>query len=279
MHNIRIGISGWTYAGWRGVFYPPGLAHKQELEYASFQFNSIEINGTFYRMQRPQNFADWYERTPKGFEFAVKGSRFITHMKKLKDVDTAVANFFASGVLALKEKLGPILWQFPPQLAYNAEKFEAFLELLPKTTTDAAAIARKHDSRTTGRSWLRTDKRRRIRHAFEIRHESFMNPEFFALLRRHKASFVVADTAGLWPYTEETTADFVYVRLHGASELYTSGYKDAELDRWADLIRRWDRDVYVYFDNDRKVNAPFDAIRLAERLGIGFADKKAQKSA
>lgn len=279
MNNIRIGISGWTYAGWRGVFYPPGLTHKEELEYASFQFNSIEINGTFYRMQRPKNFLDWYERTPAGFQFAVKGSRFITHMKKLKDADTAVANFFASGVLALKEKLGPILWQFPPQLGYNAEKFEAFLELLPKTTTDAAAIARKHDSRTTGRSWLKPDKRRRIRHAFEIRHESFMNPEFFALLRRHRAGFVVADTAGLWPYSEETTADFVYVRLHGASELYTSGYTDGELDRWAELIRRWNRDVYVYFDNDRKVNAPFDAIRLAERLGIGFADKKAKKSA
>lgn len=279
MAQYRIGISGWTYAGWRGVFYPPQWPHKHELEFASEQFNSIEINGTFYRLQRPENFADWYERTPSNFQFAVKGSRFITHMKKLKDVDVALANFFASGVLALREKLGPILWQFPPQLAFNADRFEEFMELLPKTTTDAAAIARKHDSRTTGRSLLKSDKRRRIRHAFEIRHDSFMDDAFFKLLRRYKASFVVADTAGLWPYSEEATADFVYVRLHGASELYTSGYTDEELDRWARLIRKWQRDVYVYFDNDRKVNAPFDAIRLAERLGIGFSNRKQKKSA
>jgi len=273
MGHFRIGISGWTYAGWRSVFYPPGLAHKHELEFASRQFDTIEINGTFYRMQRPGNFRDWYQKTPPDFQFAVKGSRFITHMKKLKDVDAALANFFASGLLALKEKLGPILWQFPPQLAFNADRFEEFLANLPQTTTDAARLARKHDARVTGRALLQTDKRRRIRHAFEIRHDSFMDDAFFKLLRRYKAAFVVADTAGLWPYSEETTTDFVYVRLHGASELYTSGYTDEELDDWARRIRKWRRDVYVYFDNDRKVNAPFDAIRLAERLGVGMTDK------
>lgn len=273
MSQIRIGISGWTYAGWRGGFYPPEWPHKRELEYASRQFNSIEINGTFYRMQRPENFRAWYDVTPAGFQFAVKGSRFITHMKKLKDVDAAVANFFASGVLALKEKLGPVLWQFPPQMSFNPDKFEAFLELLPKTTSAAAAVAKKHDARVTGRAYMRVDKNRRIRHAFEIRHDSFMDDAFFDMLRRHKAAFVVADTAGLWPYSEEATADFVYVRLHGASELYTSGYSDAELDLWAKRVRKWKRDVYVYFDNDRKVHAPFDAIRLAERLETGSARK------
>lgn len=273
MSQIRIGISGWTYAGWRGVFYPPKWPHKRELEYASRQFNSIEINGTFYRLQRPENFRDWRDITPPNFQFAVKGSRFITHMKKLKDVDAAVANFFASGVLALKEKLGPILWQFPPQLAFNADKFESFLELLPKTTTAAAAIAKKHDARVTGRAYMRVGRPRRIRHAFEIRHDSFMDDAFFDMLRRYNAGFVVADTAGLWPYSEEATADFVYVRLHGASELYTSGYSDEELDLWATRIRKWKRDVYVYFDNDRKVHAPFDAIRLAERLESGSAGK------
>ena len=273
MVQYRIGISGWTYAGWRGVFYPPDLPHKRELEFASRQFDSIEINGTFYRLQKPENFKQWYATTPDDFQFAIKGSRFITHMKKLKDVDAALANFFASGVLALKQKMGPILWQFPPQLRFNADRFEEFLDMLPQTTTAAATLARKHDSRVSGRSLLRTDKRRRIRHAFEIRHDSFMDDAFFALLRKYKAAFVVADTAGLWPYSEETTTDFVYVRLHGASELYTSGYGDEELDQWARLIRRWRRDVYVYFDNDRKVQAPFDAIRLAERLGVGFASK------
>jgi len=268
MGHYRVGISGWTYAGWRGVFYPPGLPHKRELEFAGRHFNSIEINGTFYSLQRPSSFRDWYDATPAAFRFAVKGSRFITHMKKLNDVDTAVANFFASGVLALREKLGPILWQFPPQLAFNEERFAAFLELLPKSNTEAAKLARRHDQRVTGRSYLRVDRRRRIRHAFEIRHESFVDERFFRLLRKHKAAFVVADTAGRWPYREEVTADFVYVRLHGSSELYTSSYSDDELDAWARRIRRWRRDVYVYFDNDRKVKAPFDAMRLAERLGL-----------
>lgn len=276
MSQFRVGISGWTYAGWRGVFYPDKLPHKRELEHASRQFNSIEINGTFYRMQRPENFRAWYQATPADFVFAVKGSRFITHMKKLKDVNGAVANFFASGVLALEEKLGPILWQFPPQLGFNADRFASFLELLPKTTKEAVAIARKHDERVSGRAHLRTKQDRPLRHAFEIRHDSFMEAEFFELLRRHDAGFVVADTAGLWPYSEEATADFVYVRLHGASELYTSGYSDEELDAWAQRIRKWRRDVYVYFDNDRKVHAPFDAKRLAERVGL---NKKMKKSA
>ena len=288
MSTLRIGISGWTYAGWRGVFYPPDITQKRELEYASRQMNSIEINGTFYSLQRPSSFRTWYDVTPPRFQFAVKGSRFITHMKKLKDVDTALANFFASGLLSLKEKLGPILWQFPPQLAYNEEKFAHFLEILPKTTFEASRLARKHDDRVTGRAVLKADADRPIRHAFEIRHDSFLDQSFVALLRKHRAALVFADTAGLWPYAEDVTGDFIYIRLHGASELYTSGYSDAELDRWADRIMKWSsgsqpkdaalittspppprrasRDVFVYFDNDRKVRAPFDAMRLAERL-------------
>ena len=296
MAHLRIGISGWTYAGWRGVFYPPDVARKHELEYASRQMNSIEINGTFYSLQYPSSFRSWYEATPPRFQFAVKGSRFITHMKKLKAVNTALANFFASGVLLLKEKLGPILWQFPPQLAYHEEKFANFLELLPKTTSAASRLARKHDDRVTGRAAIKADADRPIRHAFEVRHDSFLNESFVQMLRKHRAALVFADTAGLWPYAEDVTADFVYIRLHGASELYTSGYRDEELDHWAERIRKWsrgseprdaaltstssppkraERDVYVYFDNDRKVRAPFDATRLAERL----LPKKQRKSA
>lgn len=287
MSDLRIGISGWTYAGWRGVFYPPQLPRNRELEWASRQLNSIEINGTFYSMQRATSFQAWYDATPPAFQFAIKGSRFITHMKKLNDVDTALANFFASGVLLLREKLGPILWQFPPQLAFHEEKFANFLELLPRTTTQAARLARRHDHRVKGRAVLKADAERPLRHAFEVRHDSFLDPAFVQLLRQHNAALVVADTAGLWPYAEDVTADFVYLRLHGASELYTSGYGDDELDQWAARIRLWaagrqpraaalittssprrraQRDVYVYFDNDRKVRAPFDALRLAERL-------------
>jgi uncharacterized protein YecE (DUF72 family) len=296
MLNLRIGISGWTYAGWRGVFYPPGVTQKRELEYASRQFNSIEINGTFYSLQRPSSFQTWYDATPSDFVFAIKGSRFITHMKKLNDVQKPLANFFASGVLSLREKLGPILWQFPPQLAYHEEKFSNFLQLLPRSTSEASRLARKHDERVKGRAVLKSDADRPLRHAFEVRHDSFLSESFVKLLRQHRAALVFADTAGLWPYAEDLTSDFVYIRLHGASELYTSGYRDKELDHWAERIKLWSsgqqprdaalittsppprraqRDVYVYFDNDRKVRAPFDAMRLAERV----LPKRQRKSA
>jgi len=281
-----VGISGWTYAGWRGVFYPEKLAHKRELEYASRKMASIEINGSFYSLQRPTSYRRWYEETPPGFPFAVKGSRFITHMKKLRDVETALANFFASGVLRLAEKLGPILWQFPERMPVDLERYERFLELLPKTSIEAAALAERHDERLAGRAWPEADAETPLRHAFEIRHPGLLGPEFIALLRRHNAALVFADTAGRWPYTEDVTADFVYVRLHGAEELYASGYSDAQLDWWAARIREWRRgrepadracvtpaapsraarDVFVYFDNDAKVHAPFDAMRLMERL-------------
>jgi len=283
----RIGISGWTYSPWRGVFYPPDLAQKRELEFASRQLNSIEINGSFYSLQRPSSFETWYEATPDDFVFSVKGGRFITHMKKLKDVDVALANFFASGVLKLNEKLGPILWQFPPGFAFNEERFRDFFELLPKTTTEAAKLARKHDARLKGRSWTKTDADRPMRYAVEIRHESFKEARFIKLLRRHNIALVLADTAGRWPYMEDVTGDFIYARLHGDEELYVSGYTDTALDWWAARLRAWqcgdepadatrvidkagkackNRDVFVYFDNDVKVRAPFDAMSLAARL-------------
>ena len=287
MKGVRVGISGFTYPGWRGVFYPEGLPHRRELEYASSRMETLEINGSFYSLQLPSSYGRWYEETPPGFVFAVKGSRFITHMKKLKDVETALANFLASGLLRLGEKLGPILWQFPPQLRFEEERFARFLALLPGDTGEAARLAEGHDERLNGRSWTKVVCDMKLRHAFEIRHPSFLTPTFVAMLRDHGAALVYADTAGLWPYTEDVTADFVYIRLHGSQQLYTSGYTDSELDDWARKIRAWAsgkepedaqrveaarpprarrRDVYVYFDNDAKVHAPFDAIRLAERL-------------
>jgi uncharacterized protein YecE (DUF72 family) len=286
--KIRIGISGWTYAPWRGAFYPRGLLQKKELAYASRQFSSIEINGTFYGLQRPDAFARWRDATPDDFVFAVKGSRYITHMRKLRDIETPLANFMASGPLRLGPKLGPILWQFPPQMKFDRELFEPFLALLPGDTGEARKLARQHDSRVDGREWLESEVRQPIRHAVEIRHDSFCTAEFIELLRQYQVGLVCADTVE-WPLLMDVTADFVYCRLHGSKELYVSGYGDKALDIWAERIDAWahgrepenasrvlkplksstkGRDVYVYFDNDVKVRAPADARSLAERLGV-----------
>ncbi len=265
-----MGISGWTYPPWRGVFYPPGLPHRLELEHASSLLSTIEINGSFYALQRPDSYRDWYERTPAEFLFSVKGGRFVTHMKKLRDVETPLANFFASGVLALRDKLGPFLWQLPPNLGYDAARLADFFALLPRTTVEAAALAARHDQRMDGRALAETDADRPLHHALEVRHPSYETPEFLALLREHRVAVVTADTAGRWPMLlEPTTDDLAYVRLHGAEELYASGYDDAGLDLWAGRVAQWrdqGRDVVVYFDNDVKVRAPVDAQRLAQRL-------------
>jgi uncharacterized protein YecE (DUF72 family) len=285
--EVRIGISGWRYKGWRGVFYPNDLPQRRELEYAAGIFGSVEINGTFYSLQRPESFARWADATPDDFVFAVKGSRYITHMLRLTNVRRPLANFFASGVLRLGPKLGPILWQFPPQFRFNREKIEAFFESLPRDTSAAAALARRHDKRVSGRSWLRTDKNRRLRYAMEIRHPSFVCAEFVNLLRRHDVALVCADAVS-WPRLMDLTADFVYCRLHGSKQLYASGYDAESLDEWAARVAAWargmdaphgefasqeraskraKRDVYVYFDNDAKVRAPVDAQGLIERVG------------
>ena len=283
--DIRIGISGWTYGGWRGVFYPKGLPHRRELGFAASIFSSIEINGTFYSLQRPEYFARWAAEVHDGFAFAVKGSRFITHMLKLRNCEAPLANFLASGVLRLGPKLGPILWQFPASFRYDRERLAAFLALLPRDTERAARLAHRHDERVSGRSWLKTDAKRPLRHAFEVRHDSFADPDFVALLRSHNAALVVSDAVD-WPHFADATADFVYCRLHGSEELYASGYDDEALDRWAARVSAWAaggepkdlkriaarpaprraRDVFVYFDNDAKVRAPFDALGLMARL-------------
>ncbi|MCW2831168.1 MAG: hypothetical protein JWP31_1860 [Aeromicrobium sp.] len=267
--TVRIGISGWTYAPWRGVFYPPGLRQADELEFAANRLPSIEINGSFYSLQRPESYRRWRDVTPDGFVFAVKGGRFITHMKKLADVEQPLANFFASGPLALGPKLGPLLWQLPPTLGFDRGRLEGFFDLLPRTTSQMAQLAAQHDERVDGRAWLESEADWPVRHALEVRHSTFLDPTFLALLREHDIAVVVADTAGKWPLLREVTTGFAYVRLHGDTELYASGYSDDALDQWARLVRGWAEDgtdVYVYFDNDMKVRAPFDAIALIERL-------------
>ncbi len=272
--DVRIGISGWRYPPWRGVFYPKGLPQTQELAYASRRLRSVEINGSFYSLQRPSSYRTWYEATPADFVFAVKGARFITHNKKLVDCAGPVANFFASGVLALEEKLGPILWQLPPQLAFHEARLEAFFALLPRTTGEAAEVARRHDHRIKHGAYLDTKADRRLRYAMEVRHDSFLDDAFTTLLRKAGIALCVADTAGKWPYLERVTTDFAYVRLHGDKRLYVSGYGKVALDRWAERIEGFraldgPNDVFVYFDNDVKVHAPFDAMNLAARFGHG----------
>jgi uncharacterized protein YecE (DUF72 family) len=292
--RARIGISGWRYTPWRGEFYPPGLPEREELAYAAQRFATIELNGSFYSLQRPEYYARWFEQVPARFVFAVKGSRYITHMLRLKGVETALANFFASGVLKLEHKLGPLLWQLPPTLKFDEQRIEHFLSLLPRTTKEAARLARRHDERVAGRSYLRVVKERKLRHALEVRHPSFATPQAVQLLRDQDVALVVADTAGRWPFLEDVTSDFVYVRLHGDAKLYESGYTDAALERWAARVRAWRdgrpfsgatlaaepprrarrRDVYVYFDNDIKVHAPYDAQSLAAKVAARTSHEK-----
>lgn len=291
MAEIRVGISGWLYPPWRGNFYPAGLPHRLELLYASRRFNALEVNGTFYSLKRPSVFRSWYDETPAGFVFALKGGRYITHMRKLREPRQPLANFLASGVLCLREKLGPILWQFPPFLPFVEDRFEEFFELLPHDTVELSRVARHHSPFLKKRVQLEPDAKRPVRHAVEFRHKSFLTDRFTDLLLRHNIALVVADVASRFPTAEDVTADWVYVRLHGSRKLYVSGYSPREIDAWSAKIRAWHRggeppgarridgaaprakdgrDVYVFFDNtDVKLRAPVDARRMMKVLGIG----------
>jgi uncharacterized protein YecE (DUF72 family) len=270
---VRVGISGWRYPAWRGDFYPKGLPQRRELEYAASQLTSIEVNGSFYSLQRPTSYATWRAEATSArpdFVFAVKGGRFVTHMKRLRDVEVPLANFFASGVLALGETLGPILWQLPENLRFDAAVLDDFLGRLPRTTTSAATLAREHDDKVPdGRALTETEGRRNMRYALEFRSPTFATQEAYGVLRAHGVATVYADTAGKWPKVDEDTASYRYVRLHGDKELYASGYTDRSLDEWAARCRGWadsGQDVFVYFDNDMKGYAPHDAMRLIARL-------------
>jgi len=273
MGLIRVGISGWTYRSWRGDFYPSGLAQRLELTYAAERMSSVEINGSFYSLQRPSSYERWRDATPPGFVFAIKGGRYVTHLKRLAGVESALANFFASGPLLLGAKLGPILWQLPETVAFDAPLLEAFFDLLPRSTDDAAALAAQHDDKVPeDRASTTAPVRQPIRHALEVRHDSFREKAAAQLLQAHDVSLVLADSAGRWPMIERRTSDFTYVRLHGHTTLYTSGYAPASLDRWAERCLTWadeGQDVYVYFDNDVRGRAPHDALGLGSRVMKG----------
>ena len=290
MSQLRIGVSGWTYPEWRGVFYPKGLVQKRELEYVSGRMNSVEINGSFYSLQSPESYKKWAAAVPDDFIFALKGSKFITHTRKLRDVRNPLANFFASGILLLGDKLGPVLWQFAPWFRFDAEVIAEFLALLPRTTSVAARLSHENTIKTSSKAWTKEVSDVELRYAFEPRHESFFTAEFIELLRSRNDALAIADTGGKFAFAEDVTADFLYIRLHGES-LYLSDYTGEVLDIWARRIKTWQkgsehrdavkitktkppkraRDIYVYFDNSIAGHAPFDAIHLAELLGTSRA--------
>lgn len=242
--RIRIGIGGWTYEPWRGVFYPEGLSQKRELEYASRQLTSIEINGTYYSLFKPPSWIKWREETPDGFIFSVKGSRYCTNRKNLGEAGEGIGRFVAQGLSELKDRLGPINWQFMETKKFDADEIEAFLKLLPREVDGLP-----------------------LRHALEPRHASFQDPKFYKLAAEHNAAIVVAD-GEKFPLIDEPTADFTYARLMRTSEEIATGYAAADLDRWAKKAASWSKrgDVFIYFISGAKVRAPAAAQALIERL-------------
>ncbi len=279
--KVRLGIAGWVYEPWRGEFYPKDLKQKDELGYASRALGVIEINATFRALQKPPSFRKWAEQTPGDFVFSIKGHQQITHFKRLKGIESALASFIAAGPLALGPRLGPFVWQLPPNLKYDGRIAE-FLALLPKTPEAAAELGARHDGLADVA--LDTAGVTAIRHAIEVRHESFANPEFIGLMREHNVALVIADTAE-WPWMD-TTADFVYARLQGAPG--AEPYVEAGLDLWASRIEAMaagspvpsaklvaapaadaPRDVFALFVSTDKERAPAYARAVMRRLGIG----------
>jgi uncharacterized protein YecE (DUF72 family) len=244
--SIRIGIGGWTYPPWRGVFYPRDLPQKRELEFASHQLGVIEINATFYGRQSPKSWEKWAETAPDDFQFAIKGSRFCVTRSRLAEGSEGLQNFFAQGFAALGPKLGPILWQFAPRRQFDAEDIAAFIDLLP---VELDGI--------------------RLRHAMEPRHESFRDERFFELCRKRDIAIVFEDSDE-FPLIEADTASFAYARLQRMNEDMPTGYPSAKLDEFADRIRGWadnGHDCYIFLINGAKVRAPAAALALQERLG------------
>lgn len=260
---LRIGISGWSYDHWRGHFYPEGLPRSNELAFVTEYFETIEINRSFYSLLKADTYRSW-AATGNDVVFAVRASRYITHVKRLGDVETAMANFFASGVGELGDRLGPVLWQLPANFRWDEARVGRFLEMLPSDTREMARLARRHDHRVSTPEAQGTG-RSPVRHALEARHPSFLDGEALAMFRRHDIALVVSHSS-MWPCMDEITTDFMYIRLHGPGDLYSSAYSAAELRDWGDRVRRWSDmvdDIYVYFDNDGFAHAPHQALKFA----------------
>ncbi|WP_375452452.1 DUF72 domain-containing protein [uncultured Devosia sp.] len=267
--TIRTGIAGWVFEPWRGVFYPAGLVQKKELAFASSQLGSIEINATFRANQKPESFGRWAGETPDDFVFAIKGPQLVTHIKRLRSCEIELANFFASGPLALGTRLGPFIWQLPPNLSYDPAVLNAFLDLLPRTLDEYQALAGKADSRLKSPPFLAADGVGPIRHAIEIRHKSFDNDAVRDALAAHNVALVIADT--IEQPARTLTADFAYCRLQGPARADAAGYTPADIVAWAGQLRQWDQaghDVFAYFVHEDKVHAPANAIALRQALGL-----------
>lgn len=253
-------MSGWTFPGWRGGFYPKGLPQKQELAFAATQVTSIEINGTFYRVQKPSSFKAWYDATPKNFVFSLKAPQYVTHIRRAIDVETPIANFLASGVFLLKEKLGPLLWQFPPNLTLKDNRIEKLAALLPKTPAQAAKLAARHSDWLDASAVTSARGVKQIRHAFEFRHPSFFNKDFLQILRAHGIAIVFAHGGDPELFTQDPTAAFVYCRMHGEGRDYTKGYAPKTLRAWTKTLQSLRvPEAFVYFDTEKKKFSPQDA--------------------
>ena len=266
---IRTGTAGWVFEPWRGTFFPDGLVQKKELAYASSRLGSIEINATFRANQKPENFAKWAGEAREGFVFSIKGPQLVTHIKRLKNCEQELANFFASGPLALGAMLGPFIWQLPPNISYNRDVLAAFLKLLPRSTADYVALAGKADARLKSPPFLTTDDVGPVRHAIEMRNASFDVPEVNALLAEHNVARVIADTEE--NPSRELTADFAYCRLQGP--IRGEGYQAGDIADWADTVKAWagaGKDVFAYFVHEDKLHAPANAIALRQAAGISL---------
>jgi uncharacterized protein YecE (DUF72 family) len=286
MGSIFIGMAGWSFDGWRGSFYPDGLKQRDELAYASRRIQTIEVNGTFYSLFRPTSYLGWYAETPADFNFSLKGPKYITHERRLKDFQTPLNNFLASGILALREKLGCILWQFPPNMPFTRERFEPFFAALPHDMKTAAEMGKGHSSWLEGRTYLDVSENHRIRHAVEGRHPSFRDPILVELAKTYGIAIVVGDTAGRWPLIEDVTSDFMYLRLHADETKYPKGYTKKSLEYWGHRVKTWaqgqqpddaalvvpgspipmPRTIFTYFDNDVKETAPLNALSMITHL-------------
>ena len=259
---VRVGVSGWSYPGWRGDYYPAGVPRGGELAYLSHRLTTVEVNASFYRLQRPATWQRWAAAVPDGFRFAVKGSRYLTHIVRLRDARRGLSRFFASGLLALGPRLGPVLWQLPARGAPQLADLASFCDLLPRTLAQAADLARTEQESQDADSDAAAVP---VRHAVEVR-GGIDADGVEAVLRERGIALVVSEGAGQWPLLERHCADFAYVRLHGTERLYGGGYDARALDRWARRIRSWGMQTWVYFDNDADGRAPWDAEGLAARL-------------
>ncbi|WDR04639.1 DUF72 domain-containing protein [Devosia rhodophyticola] len=271
LENVRTGTAGWVYAPWRGEFYPDGLVQKKELAYASSLLGSIEINATFRANQKPASFAKWADESRDGFVFSIKGPQLVTHIKRLKNCEAELANFFASGPLALGGKLGPFVWQLPPNLSFDLGVLTNFIAMLPKSLPDYVALAKKADGRLKTEPFLETSADVPIRHAIEVRNAAFYTEEIFNLFAEHNVALVLADVAE--QPKRLRTADFVYCRLQGPAYEGASGYGQQDIADWAAVMSNWAEQefpVFAYFVHEDKLHAPANAIALRRSLGIAL---------